>query len=221
MADSRLHAASTAFATTIGLQGGVVDVRGPSPTTAPPLPVTTAAGDPNFSILDAIIKGGIGFVTGGVPGAAAGFGEGFFGPTDSPIAQPGAFGGMGATCPDGSFPIAGRCVDPLAFIPGGDPLVSTRTGVAVMGAFGIPAMTPAVVGQINGRPIRRCPSGAVLGKDELCYMKGSIPRQFRKWAPAPKPPMSAADAKALRRIGTLQKKVKKLASNANLSCKRK
>lgn len=95
------------------------------------------------------------------------------------------------------------------------------SGQAVMGAFGIPAMLPIIVGNIGGAPIRRCMAGAVLGKDDLCYMKGSIPRQFRKWRPAAKPPMSAADAKALRRIGTLQNKVKGLAKSANLTCKRK
>lgn len=99
-------------------------------------------------------------------------------------------------------------------------------GEAVMGAFGIPALVPAVVGQIqdgNGmtKPIQRCPPGAVLGKDNLCYMKGAIPRKFRKWKPAPKPPMSAQDAKALRRIGTLQNKVKGLAKNAGLTCRKR
>lgn len=99
-------------------------------------------------------------------------------------------------------------------------------GQATMGAFGIPALVPAVVGQIqdangNVKPIQRCPPGAVLGKDNLCYMKGSIPVKFRKWRPAPKPPMSASDAKALRRIGTLQKKVKRLAGNAGLSCRKR
>lgn len=128
-------------------------------------------------------------------------------------------------CPEGHFEFNGRCVriDPTAALPGGDPFVSTQPtfGSAVVGAFGIPALQPSVVGNINGRPIRRCPTGSVLGKDDLCYMKGSIPRKFRKWAPAPKPPMSAADAKALRRIGTLQRRVKKLAGDAGMSCKKR
>jgi len=120
--------------------------------------------------------------------------------------------------------IAGNCVDPTAILPGGDPFVvpeAGRTiaggGGAVVGSFGIPAIMPIQVAQ----PTLRCPPGAVLGKDSLCYMKTSIPKAFRKWRPAPKPPMSAADAKALRRIGTLQGKVKRLAKSANLTCKRK
>lgn len=135
-------------------------------------------------------------------------------------------------CPEGTFPnpIGTGCVrvDAGAALPGGDPFVSLdrEFGDAVIGAFGIPAIVPAVVGTIRDaqgreKPIRKCPFGAVLGKDDLCYNKGSIPKQFRKWRPAPKPPMSAADAKALRRIGTLQKKVKGLAKSANLTCKRK
>lgn len=113
------------------------------------------------------------------------------------------------------------------FLPGGaSGTQADMYGNAVVGAFGTPALVPAVVGQIqdsNGmtKPIQRCPPGAVLGKDNLCYMKGSIPMKFRKWRPSPKPPMSAADAKALRRIGTLQKKVKRLAGNAGLSCRKR
>jgi len=120
--------------------------------------------------------------------------------------------------------IAGNCVDPTAILPGGDPFIVPESGralggggQAVVGSFGIPAIQPIQVAQ----PTLRCPPGAVLGKDSLCYMKSSIPRAFRKWRPAPKPPMSAADAKALRRIGTLQGKVKRLAKSANLTCKRK
>jgi hypothetical protein len=113
------------------------------------------------------------------------------------------------------------------FLPGG------RTGTqadiygdAVVGSFGIPALVPAVVGQVqdrngNVKPIQRCPPGAVLGKDNLCYMKGSIPRQFRKWKPAPRPVMSAKDAKAIRSIGRLQNKVKKLAGDVGYTCRKR
>jgi hypothetical protein len=99
-------------------------------------------------------------------------------------------------------------------------------GDAVVGSFGIPAIVPAIVGQVsdkngNTKPIQRCPPGAVLGKDNLCYMKGSIPRQFRKWKPAPRPVMSAKDAKAIRSIGRLQSKVKKLAGDVGFSCRKR
>lgn len=136
-------------------------------------------------------------------------------------------------CPQGyEFnPSSGQCEEQgvggviRRTLPGGA-TGTTQFGAAVMGAFGIPALQPAVVGQrTNDRgetnPILKCPSGAVLGKDNLCYQKSSIPRKFRKWRPAPKPPMSASDAKALRRIGTLQNKVKGLAKNAGLSCRKR
>lgn len=138
-------------------------------------------------------------------------------------------------CPQGYEwdPRSGRCEQVglgglgRRLVPGGATgTLEDRYGEAVLGAFGTPAIVPAQVGTITDRagnpsPIFRCPPGAVLGKDNLCYMKGSIPRQFRKWKPSPKPPMSAADAKALRRIGTLQKKVKRLAGNAGLSCRKR
>ena len=107
-------------------------------------------------------------------------------------------------------------------IPGGETGV-LEGGQAVVGGFGVPGVTPFVAGQVMKNdgtvgPIFRCPTGMVLGKDSICYMKGAIPRNMRKWKPSPKPPMSAADAKALRRIGTLQRKAKKLAGDAGLRC---
>lgn len=130
-------------------------------------------------------------------------------------------------------PATGRCEEVgvaggvRRLLPGGQTgLQGQGYGNAVMGAFGIPALEPAVVGAVSGkdgtaRPIHRCPPGAVLGKDDLCYMKGSIPRQFRKWKPAPKPVLSAADAKSIRRIGTLQNRVKKLAGDVGFSCRKR
>lgn len=112
-------------------------------------------------------------------------------------------------------------------IPGGETgTMADIYGEAVLGAFNIPAIVPAQVGTIAKRdgttaPILNCPPGAVLGKDNLCYMKGSIPMAFRKWRPAPKPPMTGADAKCLRRIGTLQGKIKKLASAAGFTTRKK
>jgi len=135
-------------------------------------------------------------------------------PGPGPQQPPPGPSGPTAVCPPGTVRQNGGCV--TVGSPGGG-----GGGTVVMGSFGIPATTPVVVGNIRGKPIRQCNKGSVLGMDELCYMKGSLPTKFRKWKPAPKPPMSAADAKSLRRIGTLQKRVKKLAGDANLSCKRK
>lgn len=139
-------------------------------------------------------------------------------------------GGSSSNCPPGQRKVLGVCVNlPFSGAPGagvgtvGTP-AHTAYGEAVMGAFGIPALVPAQVGEINGAPIRRCPPGAVLGKDDLCYMKGSIPRQYRKWAPAAKPPVSAYDAKMMRKYGpggSKQKRIKGLATDAGFSCKKK
>ncbi len=154
------------------------------------------------------------------------------------------FGGGGGKdqtklCPDGvRVPLTQTCfnVNPPFAGPAGVGLSFTPTsfsgggsmldfGEAVKGQMGLPALEPAIVGQrLNGRGemvlIRQCPPGAFLSWDNLCYNKGSK-GIVRKWKRAPKPPMSAADAKALRRIGTLQTKVKKLAGDAGLSCKRR
>lgn len=91
-------------------------------------------------------------------------------------------------------------------------------GQAVVGSFGMPALVPATVGVIQNargenKPVRRCPKGAVLGKDDLCYQKGAISRQYRKW-PKPTNPkgyISRSDLKALNKIHGLQEKAKNLA----------
>ncbi len=92
-------------------------------------------------------------------------------------------------------------------------------GEAVIGAFGMPALVPAVVGQIANRVgvisnILRCPRGAVLGKDDLCYNK--IPNSFRKWPRAPRAPVTAADAKCIRRAASAKGRVERLAKSVGL-----
>lgn len=148
--------------------------------------------------------------------------------------DPGQSTGGKATCPPG-FEIdadSGECKQSgvggtvARIIPGGDTGYLGAGGEAVVGSFGRPALVPAQVGSVTKNsgvvsPILRCARGYVLGQDNLCYPKGSIPRQFRKWRPPTKPPMSASDAKALRRIGTLQKRVKRLAGSAGMSCKKR
>jgi len=110
-------------------------------------------------------------------------------------------------------------------LPGGStgvlPQGSGGYGEAVVGAFGVPALVPAQVGQINGGPILRCPTGAVLGKDNLCYMKGSIPSKYRKWRPGPRPLLTGGEMKMLRKINTLENKVKRAWSMAGKPGQRK
>jgi hypothetical protein len=114
--------------------------------------------------------------------------------------------------------------------PGSPGDVSTPggpSGTGGMGVFGIPNVPAQVVGEItrsNGQQtlIRRCPTGLVLGKDNMCYAKGSIPNQHRKWPRAAKPPVSAYDAKMMRKYGPKGSKrnsIKKLAGTAGFTCK--
>lgn len=128
-------------------------------------------------------------------------------------------------CPPGSVRVGNTCVAPGDMFPGGAPGLFESGGQAVVGGFGFPALSPSIVGSIaNNRgevaPIRRCPRGMVLGFDSLCYPKAVLPRRsrFRKHKGERKPPMTGADAAALRRIGSLKKRVKELASDAGLSC---
>lgn len=142
----------------------------------------------------------------------------------------------GAGCPVGFKLVNGRCVVSgitgtlQRLIPMGQtgvlPATTDEFGEAVMGGFGVPALVPAQVGTISRRdgsvsPILRCPRGAVLGVDGLCYTKGVIPRKFRKWPPGPKPPISAADWKASRTFASVQKRIKKVAGDSGLSCAKK
>lgn len=139
--------------------------------------------------------------------------------------------GAAASCPEGYRvdPDTGMCVTTgvggtiQRYLPGGKSgTMADAYGEAVVGAFGTPALVPAQVGTITRRdgttgPVLRCPPGAVLGKDQLCYMKGSIPRQFRKWKPDAKCPISRRDLQAMKAIGRVQKKIKSLASDAGLT----
>lgn len=134
-----------------------------------------------------------------------------------------------AQCPQGTVlnPNNGVCEYPGS--PGDISTPGGPSGGAVMGVFGAPAVPAQVVGEItrtNGQQtlIRRCPTGLVLGKDNLCYAKGSIPNKLRKWPKAPKAPVTAYDAKMMRRYGpggSKQNSIKKLAGNAGLTCKKR
>jgi len=123
-------------------------------------------------------------------------------------------------------------VDPTAALPGGRPFVqlangtdvAAPAGTAVVGAFNLPAMVPQVVGLIadhhgQANPIRRCLAGMVLGKDDLCY--AGLPNKWRKWPKAARPPVSASDAKAIRRAAASVNRVKRLAKSVGLTTKKR
>lgn len=123
--------------------------------------------------------------------------------------DPSAGGGRGsflpATCPPGTVRVGDTCVAPGDAFPGGDPFTFGAGGVGTMGAMGMPAVTPAQRQQVT----LRCPRRYVLAVDDLCYPKGFIPRSLRKWAPDPKPMVSAMDAKIVRRAKAVQKRIRK------------
>jgi len=85
---------------------------------------------------------------------------------------------------------------------------------AVEGAFGMPAAVP----DEEVRTVLVCPPGMVLGHDELCYMKALLPKrsQFRKWRGQARPPVSAADARAIRKAASAKDRVLKLAKSVGL-----
>lgn len=153
----------------------------------------------------------------------------------------GASGGSSAAaplvpdCPEGFRidPDTGRCVE-VGFrggieriLPGGQTgTLADVSGEAVVGAFGQPGILPMQRGTIQRSdgtvgPILKCPRGMVLAKDDVCYVKSAIPRRFRKWAPDPRPPVSAQDAKAIRQADRAKTRVKKLASKSGFTCKKR
>jgi hypothetical protein len=125
-------------------------------------------------------------------------------------------GGQGTPTPEcgvGMVKVGNKCVSPGDIFPGGAPFITGAGNVPVAGAFGIPGYSPTRVQQ----PVRRCPAGFALAKDGVCYVRSQIPRKFRAHPPAKRPPLTGADAAALRRIGALQGRVKRLAKAAGLS----
>ena len=133
----------------------------------------------------------------------------------------------GGDPPSNFVPVAGPCtipgqrVDPVT----GDCRFYLGTasgpesgGQAVVGGFGLPALAPAIVGEINGKPVRRCNKGSVLGTDNLCYSKAVLPprSKFRKWKRPPRPIFSRSDEKAIRRAASVKDKVGDLARDAGL-----
>lgn len=111
------------------------------------------------------------------------------------------------------------CITLGDLFPGGDPGVTPAGGNAVMGAFGLPAMTPVT----QSRIVRNCGPGMVLGKDNLCYPRSILSRRskFRKWRQPPRPPVTSGDVKAIRRAARAKKRVKGLAKDVGFSCKKR
>jgi len=168
---------------------------------------------------------GIGFVTAGENTAGKGLGLGG-GVTQS---LPGT---ITPGCPEGfELDAQGRCAKSglrgvlERFVPGGetgftgvvpsfaDPTQAGQLaaagafgdafGEAVLGRFGV-ALQPAIVSAVR----LRCPQGAVLGKDNLCYDK--LRKGDRKWNPGARPLLTGGDMNTLRRARSLQARLKRL-----------
>jgi hypothetical protein len=186
---------------------------------------TVMAPAPSSDITGAILGGIGGLITGGpggiIPGAIGGYLGTGTGSGESPSSPGVTHAGTGALtsgCPTGYEWDGTRCVQSglggtvARILPGGSTGALPQGngyGQAVMGAFGVPALQPAQVGSTLYGPILRCPPGAVLGKDNLCYMKGSITNKQRKWPKPPRPLLSAGDMKTLRKVKSLENRVKK------------
>jgi hypothetical protein len=183
-------------------------------------------------ILKGIGKTVGGFLTGGPAGAVTGLvsslgGGGGGGQSFAPAGQ----------CPSGFTFRNGRCEATglsgfgQRMIPGGRTGLLPQAGApgeAVMGGFGIPAMLPQEVGEImrtdgSVGPILRCIPGLVLGKDDLCYPRAILGRRsrYRKHKLAPRPPISGADAQAIRRAARTKDRVKRLAGEVGFTCKKR
>lgn len=143
------------------------------------------------------------------------------------------FSGPTSSCPPGYIRMGQRCVSPGDFWPGGAPaviptqpgpgygppspgtaVVPYGSGMATVGAFGMPAAVP----QMMQRVVRRCGKGMVLGEDDLCYPKAVLGRRskFRKWRAAPRPLISNADVKAIRRAASVKNRVAELGRDVGL-----
>jgi len=128
--------------------------------------------------------------------------------------------GIGFVLENGVCVRRGRdLLDPLGLFGPSKPArerMPARRGVgrAVEGAFGLPAFEP----EEEMVPTLRCPRGMVLGQDDLCYPKAVLPRrsQWRKWRGQARPPVSAGDARAIRKANAARERVLKLAKNVGL-----
>ncbi len=84
---------------------------------------------------------------------------------------------------------------------------SGRSVVPMVGALGV----EPIVRQIA---TRKCPRTYVLAIDGLCYPKKMVPKIFRVWPADVKPPVTRADAKAIRRAALTQGRLIKLTKDA-------
>jgi len=175
-----------------------------------------------------LIGGGLGFITGGPGGAVSGF----FAPKQEETAladartqggcQAGMIRNQQGDCvrAPGGFPRPpfgggngnGAAQQFAPAMPQQD--FGDGFGGAVMGRFGA-ALVPATVPATR----LRCPRGAVLGKDNLCY--DHIHKKDRKWNPGTKPLLTGGEMRIMRKAQALETRLKNLGVPCGVSKKRK
>lgn len=175
------------------------------------------------------VKGGLDAVIGALTGGGA--------TSTMPVMS-----GAGPTCPQGYTMIGGTCFanNAGAYLPGGQPATTTpsgtvvttsqpvTTGTAVVpsatskGGAVIPAGTSVVYTPTQKQIIeRRCPKIPGLGRlvlavDGNCYPKRLLPKAWRLHKPRPRPPITAAQAKAIRTAHAAENRVERLAKKVGL-----
>jgi hypothetical protein len=190
--------------------GRPLSLNGGGPTILPPPTSGSGANAGGGSITDVLVGTGISILNDYIrakliPGDVsqtgnAGAVPGNLVPTSQPF-----------QCPDGSWSVAGRCVNlPGGPVTGGGMVLST--GEAVIGRFGA-----ALVPVMQSRNVSRCIPGMVLGRDGLCYNRKDLRKDERKWVPPRKPLLTGGDlnaisraARAASRMKTQQKRLQKL-----------
>lgn len=215
------------MATLVGLTGGTVRIEPANTATRQARLLAASLPAPSGGILGDIVgvvkRIGGEVIRGVIPGIVPSQPR----PPTTPFAQP-------TNCPEGFVFRNGRCE--VAGIrgtiertlPGGSTgflPMTVETPQATIGAFGLPAALPAQVGTIRRSdgtqgPILRCSPGMVLGKDDLCYPKQVLGRRgrFRKYPAPQRPPITAADAAAIRKAASARNRVKKLAGDVGFKC---
>ena len=136
------------------------------------------------------------------------------GPMRAPTNTFGSTGGTGP-CGRGSIMVRGRCVDPGAALPGGDPFISPPRGThslpdgqSLFGLYREP--------DVEVRQVRSCGPGLVLGKDGLCYDSRALSNNLRMYPKPTKPPISAKQMRTLKAAESVTKTIKSLNKKAGL-----
>jgi len=120
-----------------------------------------------------------------------------------PTTQPTPLAIPESKCPNGQVGIPPACFD---LIPGGDTQgggLMINYGEAVMGRYGA-AIQPSQ----SSITVSRCPRGAVLGNDGLCYNSRDLRKSDRKWVPGRKPLLTGGDLNAIARASRAANKMK-------------